>query len=334
VRLLERLLRAPSRRAGPPGGRDRPADDDVVRFRALPSLSFPASAVTAIRRPAAAAPDEAAPPPEMTVAFLGLAGPQGVLPRHYTALLLERVRDKDYSLRDFLDLFNHRLVSLFYRAWQKYRLPFAYERAALEGPGEVDACTQALYCLVGLGTRGLRRRLGVEDEAFVYYGGHFAHWPRSAVALEAMLADYFAVPVRVEQLQGQWLRLGPDDRSLMPGPECPEGRNCQLGVNVIAGERVWDVQSKFRLRLGPLTYGQFRSLMPDGDALRPLAQMARTYVGPEFDFDVQPVLIAAEVPRCELGPGKDSPRLGWNTWMRSDEFTHDVADAVFRVEDV
>ena len=334
VRLLERLLRAPARRPRHPAGRDRSADDDLVRFRSLPSLSFPASAVTAIRRPAAAEPDEPPPPPEMSVAFLGLAGPQGVLPRHYTALLLERVRDKDYSLRDLLDLFNHRLVSLFYRAWQKYRLPFAYERAALDGPGEVDACTQALYCLVGLGTRGLRGRLGVEDEAFVYYGGHFAHWPRSAVALEAVLADYFGVPVRAEQLHGQWLRLGPEDRSLMPGPECPEGRNCQLGMNVIAGERVWDVQSKFRLRVGPLTYAQFRSLMPNGDALRPLAQMARTYVGLEFDFDVQLVLRAAEVPWCRLGPGEDAPHLGWNTWMRSGEFTRDVADAVFCVEDV
>jgi type VI secretion system protein ImpH len=332
VRLLERLQRDRSRRPAKRGERDPRAEEELLRFRTQPSLSFPPSAISDIRR---AAGDDGNAPLEMTVAFLGLAGSLGVMPHHYTALLLERVRNKDYSLRDFLDLFNHRLVSLFYRAWRKYRLPFAYERAALDGPGEVDTCTRALYCLVGLGTRGLRGRQKIEDEAFVYYGGHFAHWPRSAIALEAMLEDYFAVPVHVEQLHGQWLLLSPGDRSLMPGGrDCPDGRNCQLGLNVIAGERIWDVQSKFRLRLGPLTYQQFRSLMPNGDALRPLAQMTRTYVGLEFDFDVQLVLIAAEVPWCRLGPGEDAPHLGWNTWIRGGEFAQDVTDAVFRPEEV
>ncbi len=332
VRLLERLQRHGGRRPARSGEGDSRAEEEVLRFRTQPSLSFPPSAITDIRR--AADGTDGSAPLEMTVAFLGLAGSLGVLPHHYTALLLERVRNKDYSLRDFLDLFNHCLLSLFYRAWRKYRLPFAYERAALRGPGEVDACTRSLYCLVGLGTRGLRGRQKIPDEAFVYYGGHYAHWPRSAVALAAMLEDYFEVPVHVEQLHGQWLLLGPGDRSVMPGgADCPEGRNCQLGLNVIAGERIWDVQSKFRLRLGPLSYRQFRSLMPNGDALRPVAQMARTYVGLEFDFDVQLVLTAPEVPWCRLQPGDDGPHLGWNTWIRSGEFAQNVTDAVFRPEE-
>src|SRR5581483_8630178 len=107
-------------------------------------------------------------------------------PPHYTTLLVRRVRAKDFALRDFLDLFHHRTVSLFYRAWEKYRLPFAYERSRADGPGAEDLCTFVLYCLVGLGTGGLRGRLDVNDEAFLYYGGHFAHFPRCAVSLEAM----------------------------------------------------------------------------------------------------------------------------------------------------
>ena len=91
----------------------------------------------------------------MTVAFMGLTGPLGVLPRHYTDLLLERGRRKDWTLRDFLDIFNHRLISLFYRAWEKYRLPIVYEAAAWRHQ-ENDCGSQYLFDLMGLGTSGLR----------------------------------------------------------------------------------------------------------------------------------------------------------------------------------
>jgi type VI secretion system protein ImpH len=250
--------------------------------------------------------------------------------------MLRRVRAKDASLRDFLDLFHHRLVSLFYRAWEKYRLPFTYERSQLEPGGpRVDLVTRSLYSLVGLGTDGLRGRLQVDDEAFLYYSGHFAHYPRTALALEGLLEDYFELSLRVRQLQGQWLYLDPDDRALMPCRQYPQGRNNQLGVNLIAGERVWQVQSKFRLRVGPLTFVQFRRLMPNGDTLRPLSEMTRTYVGPEFDFDVQLVLLAAEVPWCRLGgEPADGARLGWNTWVRGGELTRDADDAVFSLASI
>src|SRR5262249_16632242 len=109
-------------------------------------------------------------------------------------------------------------------------------------------------CLVGLGTAGLRGRLDVDDNIFLYYSGHFSHFPRSAIALESLLADHLDMPVRVLQCQGQWLRLDPDDQAFMPSARDPGGRNNQLGVNFVVGERTWEVQSKFRLRIGPLTW--------------------------------------------------------------------------------
>jgi type VI secretion system protein ImpH len=272
----------------------------------------------------------------MVVAFLGLTGPQGVLPQHYTSLLLRRIRGKDFALRDFLDLFNHRTVSLFFRAWEKYRLPFAYERSRLDGAeGALDLCSWVLYCLVGLGTAGLRGQLAIDDETFLYYGGLFAQQTRPAVSLERMLQDYFELPVRLVQAVGQWLTLDEADRSLTPSAGMRFGRNCQLGVNLIVGERVYDVQSKFRLCIGPLTYGQFRRFMPRGDGLRALCQLTRTFAGPEFDFDVQPVLLASEVPWCRLTDDPaDGPCLGWNTWVRCGPFARDVTSAVFFLENV
>jgi type VI secretion system protein ImpH len=331
VRLLEWVVRERhahgERRPVLPVGGDVPPEQELVHFRALPALGFPPSAISGARLPESA--DE---PAEMTVAFLGLTGPAGVLPEHYTTLLLQRLRQRDTTLRDFLDVFHHRLVSLFYRAWEKYRLPFLHERRRLDSAGGDDPPAWALYCLASLGTDKLRGRLEIDDETFLYYSGHFAHWPRSAVALQALLEDYFEMPLRVEQLHGQWLHLGADDQAVLPRPDLPQGRYNRLGFDLMVGERVWEVQSKFRLRVGPLTFAQFCRLMPCGDGLRPLCQLTRAFVGPEFDFDVQAVLLPAEVPWCRMSSDGDGAYLGWNTWVRSDAFTRPVEDAVFSME--
>jgi len=335
VRLLERVMRerlAHGQRApvGAVGG-DVPAERELVRFRGLPALGFPPSPVVQLQE--AATRDGVAAPIEMVVTFLGLIGPRAALPQHYTTLLLQRMRAHDTSLRDFLDIFHHRLTSLFYRTWEKYRLPFSYERFCLDpGQQEVDAATGALYSLVGMGTAGLRGRQEVPDEAFLFYAGHFAHQPRSALALECVLADYFSMPLGIEQLQGQWLTLEVEDQAQMPNPLHPQGRNNGLGTDLVIGTRVWDVQSKFRVRVGPLTFAQFRRLMPNGDGLRPLCQFTRSYVGPEFDFDVQAVLLPAEVPWCRLADDGAGAYLGWTTWIRSGEFQRPVEDAVFALE--
>jgi type VI secretion system protein ImpH len=325
VRLLGRLA------GGVAVGRDEPPEREAVRFGAAPALGFAPAAVRQIRHAPPADGDGAAPA-EMLVSFLGLTGPSGVLPHHYTALLLRRGRDKDHTLRDFFDLFNHRLVSLFYRAWEKYRLAAAYERAKADSPDEDDPITRGLYCLAGLGAPGLRARQEAADEAFLYYGGHFSRRTRPASALEAVLEDYFGVPVSVEQFRGRWLPLAPEDRSYLAGPGEGEGLNCCLGEDVIVGERVWDAQSKFRVRVGPLSYGEFRRLLPDGDGLRPLCELTRSYAGPEFSFDVQPVLAAGEAPGYRLGG--DGSRLGWDSWVFAADACPEADDAVFALDDV
>lgn len=337
VRLLERLAGEDAPRAaaqGVPVGRDHDPKTEAVRFRAFPSHRFPAGEIREIgERPAEAG--QAAPPgAEMTVAFIGLTGPCGVLPPHYTSLLIERIREKDYALRDFLDLFNHRVVSLFYRAWEKYRSFTAYERAQItKDPDDADLLTGSLFSLVGMGTAGIRGRMAFDDQAFLFYGGHFSRRLPSAVSLEQIVADDFDLPVCVRQFLGRWLYLDREDQSALPSPRLPAGLNTQLGVNVLVGERVWDVEGKFRVRVGPLKRDRFRELLPEGPLLRPLSQMIRSYVGPQFDFDVQLVLAGAEVPWCVLGSNDaDAPRLGWNIWMRSGPFERDVSDAVFSLE--
>jgi type VI secretion system protein ImpH len=288
----------------------------------------------------------------MTVTFLGLYGPSGILPRHYTELLLKlemyQRGPERRALRDWLDLFNHRLISLFFRSWEKYRFPLAYERGLPTAP-EPDAFTRVLYCLVGLGLPPLRGRLRVstreetptapprekmlariDDLALLHYAGLLAQRPRSAVALEQLLGDFFGLSVRVRQFHGTWLQLERANQTQVGLS------GCELGISAVAGERVWDVQSKVRLRLGPLRLAQFDSLLPDPapQAVRKafflLVHLVRFYLGPELDFDVQLVLRAPYVPATQLeDTGGLGPRLGWNTWMLSAPAGDDAEDPVF-----
>ena len=347
VRLLERFARQ-NGHGREAVGTDADPNREAVRFGALPALSFPTGEIAAFSEtPAghgAAQKSEGggqssgdgrpAPAPEMLVSFLGLTGPNGVLPDHYTALLLARLRQKDTAYRDFLDLFHHRLVSHFHRAWEKYRFAFRWERGRLAGEDEV-LFTHLLFSRVGLGTSGLRSRVRVPDATFAFYAGQFSRRLRPAVELERMLAEHFDVPVTIEQFHGQWLRLSKRDQSQLPGPECPGGQFNRLGDGVVVGERVWNLEGKLRVRLGRLKLRQFWKFMPGRPALETLCQFVRAWVGPEFEFDVQAVLKAGNVPRCDLVDRESTgPRLGWNTWLVSRPTTEDMPDAVFRLNAV
>jgi type VI secretion system protein ImpH len=262
----------------------------------------------------------------MLVTFFGLAGTGGILPEHYTQLLIDQ---RDRGLRDFLDLFNHRLIAQFYRAWEKSHFYVGYELAR-RGQGERDRFTQMLYALIGMGTAGLRGRQAVPDEALLYYAGHLSHRPRSAVALQQIVTDFFRVPAQIQQFRGQWLQLRSADRTRLTSGSRRDGNN-QLGVSAIAGARVWGIENKFRVRLGVLSYERFRQFLPGGPGYVSLGQIVRFYVGAALYFDVQLVLDRADVPRCRIRRSGDM-QLGWNTWLFSGPVPRDVGDAVFTCE--
>ena len=304
VRLLERIFpdRTPVGRASDPAR-------EVARFRTRVSLSFPPSQIHQLTAGNSTS--------EMMVSFMGLTGPLGVLPHNYTELLIERTRYKDTALWEFLDLFNHRAISLFYRAWEKYRFAVAYER------GGEDRFTECLFDVIGMGTHGLRGRMSFSDQTLLFYGGLIAQRPHSASAIEAILSDYLGVPVRTRQFAGQWLKL--DDTSLTRLGKA----NSELGVNTVAGERVWDSQSKFRLKFGPLTYDEFVAMLPVGSAFKPATELTRLLAGLEFDFDAQLILKKQEAPRCILTTrAKRKPMLGWTTWLKTREFIEDDSQVI------
>jgi type VI secretion system protein ImpH len=308
IRLLER---AHPERA--PVGQFVEPSAEVVHFGVQPSTAFPASEIQSLE-------DGKTPFRRMLVNFMGLTGPLGVLPLAYTLRIAERERAGDHALRDFLDIFHHRLVSLFYRAWEKYRFTVAYER------DRRDRFTRHLFDFIGLGSEQLRGRLPFPDEALAFYAGLLGLRARPAAALRQLLEDYFEVPVELEQFIGGWYALDQETQCRLED----EGTSAsdQLGLGAVVGDAIWNLQSRVRLRLGPLTRRQYDDFLPTGRAHEPLQALTRLYAGEQFEFDLRLVLARDEVPRCTLAPDDSAPALGWSTWLGSVAPARDPDDAI------
>jgi type VI secretion system protein ImpH len=311
VRLLERLH--PER--AEVGHFEDPARE-VVRFSVNPSLAFPPSELQSLRLDGEQ--------PAMKVNFMGLIGAQGVLPHQYSMLAAERLRARDTALTDFLDLFHHRLLSLFYRAWKSHRFTTARE------DGAPDRLAQHLADIIGLGLETSRGHLPFPDEALIYRAGLLAPQPRGAVALEQLLRDFLDVPVEVVQFIGAWYPL--QERDLCEVGD--EDSECaRLGFGAVAGDEVWDQQSRVRVRLGPLSRAQYDDLLPGGAGYEALGALLRFYSHDQFDFELQLVLAGEDVVGIRLGDGTDdSQRLGWSTWICSAATVRDADETILTLK--
>lgn len=297
----------------PVGGKTLPADEPV-RFRSRVALDFPASEIHEIRQET----DENGQTriPEMLINFMGMIGPSGVLPIHYTELVLDRVRHRDTAMWAFLDIFTHRTVSMFYRAWAKYRFPIAYERGN-------DDFTSYLFDIAGLGTNAIRGRMGFDDESLLPYVGLISQKPHSASAVANVVADYFGVKARIQQFFGQWLDLTEEDVTHLGK------KNSKLGFTALIGARVWDQQSKFRVVLGPMTFAKFQAFLPNGSGNAALRSIVKFMGGMEYDFDVQLSLQAKQVPSLVLTTRAiRKPQLGLTTWLKTKPFERDDEQVV------
>lgn len=295
------------------GGFFDPADE-VARFAVVPTIAFPPSEIRSLELTNDA-------PSRLAVDFMGLTGPSGVLPYDYTLMVADRVRARDRTLQDFLDIFHHRIISLFYRAWEKNRFYVAFERQRR------DPVTAHVLDLVGLGLAGTREAMSIPAEVGVFFAGLLAPQQRSAVALEQLLEDYFRVPVDVEQFVGGWYGLGLATQCRLGHDE--DGASARLGLGAVAGDEIWDQQARVRIRLGPLSREQYDQFLPTGAAYDELRRLVRFYSHDQFDFEIQLVLARDEVPACVIGAdGSDDVPLGWCTWMRTQPIDRDPDEAI------
>ena len=297
-----------------------PPNCESVRFRTPESLSFRAANVLAIEPIATLDSGDSGAPEaqwEMVVGFMGLTGSQGVLPYYFSELLLQQLRDKSDVLKDFLDIVNHRSISLFYQASRKYQLPVNYERHKQLDSRKPDLFTHALSAFSGLGTEHLGNRLKVPDEVIFGFAGLLSRQVKSAAGLKGLLQHYFGITVNIEQFCPQWQELPSDVVTRLPQAGSP-GLNNKLGSNALLGQRCKNIQSKFRIYLEPMSYQLFMTLAPGSKKMRALQSLIQFYAGTDLDYEIIVNIEDSEVPPARLD-AVQPPMLGWNTHSFSTE---------------
>jgi len=275
-------------------------------------------------------------PPRLGVRFLGLFGPQGPLPLHLTEYARERERHHaDPGLARFADLFHHRVLSLFYRAWAQSQPCVHADR-----PGD-DQFAKWLSALFGTGPEPFRSRDSVPDTAKRFNAGTLSRGVKNAEGLEALLRLHLGVPVHVTPFVGHWMRLRPQDQTRL-GLGHIALPSAQLGRSAVAGSKVWDRQYKFRVGIGALTLAQYESFLTGGPRLAVVRDWVRQFVGLALVWDLRLCLAAAEVPSARLLPrdpraAQPAPRLGLSTWLgtaRPEAASRDRDDLVLHPETV
>jgi type VI secretion system protein ImpH len=277
---------------------------EFVRLGQEASLAFAPGPVASVAQ--SSAPVQHAPW-RLRVHCFGMLGPNGALPLHLTEYVRQRREHYgDTALARFLDLFHHRMLGLFYRAWAAAQPAVQHDRA--------DADRFAVYVasLIGLGSPALHERDALPDTAKLFYAGRLAAQVRNAEGLRSLIGDYFDLPAAIEEFVGEWLTIPAAHRwRLGESAARPVGATKRLGHGTQLGCRVWARQTRFRIVLGPLTRRQFECMAPGAAAVAMLAALVRGYVGDELSWELQLKLESAAVPGLRLGAGL----LGHSSWL-------------------
>jgi type VI secretion system protein ImpH len=285
------------KKQGPLLGRAARPHFDAIRLGQEPALTFAASTIANV-----SAGSEDLPPRLNNYSF-GLFGPNGPLPLHLTEYARDRLRRfNDPTLVRFADIFHHRLILLFYRAWADAQPTASMDRA------DTDRFTNYIGSLIGFGQPAMRSRDAIADHAKFFHAAHLVRQTRNPEGLVKILREFLQIPVAIEEFIPYWLTISQPDQTRLSRHM---GNNC-LGKDTFIGARMLDAQHKIRLRLGPMSLARYQELLPGGSAIKQVATWVRNYVGIEFLVDIQLVLRKEETPQARLG---DTCRLGWTGWL-------------------
>ncbi len=284
-------------------GKAKRGGDEPIRISQAPHVIFPTSSLVSFDRRGDFA--------RLEVLLIGLFGPQGPLPLHLTTHAMER-RDHhaDRSFLDFCNMLQHRLLSLFYRAWADAR-PHTAE----------DRFRSYLAAQCGLGLPSQQNRTLLDDNFKLRHAGLLAQQARHPGALATMLKSLLGpnFPLHIEEFVGGWLAL-PVTVQTRLGQSRTTG---VLGQSVVVGRVTWQCQHRFRIHVGPLSYKNFCRLLPGEPLTQQVSELVHTVIGFEFDWDMRLILRHDDIPPTRPDGWQ---RLGLTSWLAQDQRTEDAAD--------
>ena len=288
-------------------GESARAKDDPIRLGQEPTMAFPPRTIAAL------VPSKDNVPPRMDVFFFGLFGPNGPMPLHLTEYARDRLlQANDPTFARYADIFHHRLLSLFYRAWAN-----AQPTVNLDRP-ESDRFADYVGSLIGLSMPAMRDRDSLPDHFKFYFSGRLASGAKHPEGLQAMIAEFFGLTVTIEEYVGDWI-------------EIPENARCELGalggaalgVSTTIGDFVWDCQQTFRIVIGPVSLADYERLLPGGHCLQQLIDLVKNYLNDELIWELRLILRKEEAPAVRLG---ESGQLGLTAWLEPESLVQDADD--------
>jgi type VI secretion system protein ImpH len=295
VYLLERVYAK-----SPPVGQLGPASEERIRLRSDTSLTFASCDISELSHHKYADGIERV---RVTNAFMGLYGSTSPLPTYY----VEQMAQVDYQggphpIREFFDVFHHRLLSLVYRTWTKYRFSVMYRKRG------TDPFTRRMFCTVGVdgfrdGDAALDRFLHLR------YAPLLASKSRSVRGLNVVLDDLFGkMGVAIEQFVGHWTLIEKPNRNKLGI------MNHQLGESLTIGRYVYDGTGRFNVVLGPLSYDDYLSFLPGGHRRPLLRAVVATFTRGQQDVVLELHVKTDDAPRFQLGSPR-SATLKRTAWL-------------------
>lgn len=292
-------------------GKSVKPEDDPVRLGQEGHIRFAPSTIYSFT------PQKNNKPAYLSSYFLGLLGPQGPMPLHLTEYAYERkIHYHDETLIHFLDIFHHRMLSFFYRAWADNQPVVNLDHS------DRDKFKNYTGSFFGIGDVVFQNRDELSDYNKLYMSGHLSCQTKHVQGLESLICSFFKLPVKIKEFIGEWISL-------------PEDNRCQLGLgidvntlgdNVIVGTRIWEAHQKFRIIFGPLSFETFKMFLPGNHSLKILIDMVRNYIGDVFNWDLQLILKKEEVPSLTINGHQ---QLGYTTWALSGMKDNDADELIF-----
>jgi len=242
-------------------------------------------------------------PLQIFVKFLGLLGPQGALPLAITEESYHYLLAQDDAFPRFLDLFNHRFLQLFFRAWADSRPIAQHDRP------DIDRFVAYIGSAVGIGSQPYRGLDTVPDPVKLGFAGLLGAQAKCASRLARAICGMFGVFAEIDEFVGTRLVLEVAEWTIL-GAEYNV-----LGGDALLGRSVYSVQDKIRVRIFTRSLGQYIRFLPTGDLCEPLADLVFFYNGEQVDWDVELAIPAGAVEPIRIGR---FGQLGWTTWMSPD----------------
>ena len=307
--------------------------DDLVEFKQPAHLEFASSTVTSIK-----------PLPErknggalavLETYFFGLSGPNGALPYAMTDYIVSRknglthpdrlvegrrdttLNRRDTSLFDFLNIFNHRFLSYYYRSWASSRKTVDYDRP------EEAKFAGFLGAFSGVKSEASSARTQLHN----YFSGYFSNQSRHPEGLAKMLSDYLGCAVSIEENVGHWIVSDASEQfslGQLGSTSAPT-----LGEGIVLGSKIWDRQLRFDINIGPVSFERFEQFAPtgvesDSELVKQIKYIVSKYTDRIYFCVANIFLDRGCVPSSCLG--ENQIRLGMNSWLKNEEHVDHAKD--------